>query len=67
MVTQTIEEFLKTMLEGKLKSCTGGVTTSLAIGNIASTLQIVEREHGILKESVWGFSDEGGARRINMT
>lgn len=67
VVSQTIEEFPRIMAEGEVKSCTGGVTTWLAVGSTVSVLQTVEREQGTLKEFVWELRDEGGAHRNSMT
>ena len=30
-------------------------------------LQVVEREHGTIKESIWELCDKGGVRRISMS
>lgn len=40
-------------LAGKMKPRTGGATTSLSVGSTVSALQVVERECGNIKESIW--------------
>ena len=56
-----------TRLEGEFKSCIGGATTWLAVGSTISTLQVVERKCGTMKESMWELCDKGVAPRTSTS